>query len=212
MKLFDFKFAFVLFLPAFQIACGQTQNVQNNNQNNSHTKAENAIQTISNSTAFYVEEKKKDVDYFTHLKPEHKKVLQEWLKTKSYLRPAIEEIDSILDKSALGNVHKNSQTQFYTVADINKDGKEDFAVLLIDTCGKKDKFALAIFNGNVNKGHLPNYFEENLNGISNSNIEYINKRDNYFSSDSFLLLSDKRGNGCVGFIPNEEGYKAIVCI
>ena len=32
--------------------------------------------------ASVVEEKKNDTDYFAHLKPEHKEVLQEWLRKK----------------------------------------------------------------------------------------------------------------------------------
>ncbi len=34
------------------------------------------------------------VDYYAHLKPEHREVLQQWLKSKTFLRPAVEEIDN----------------------------------------------------------------------------------------------------------------------
>lgn len=207
MKSNNLKFAFIIVLLSVQFACGQTQSVlENSNQN----KTENVNQTNSNSVGNTVEEKKKEVDYFAHLKPEHKEVLQEWLKTRPYLRPAVEEIDSTLDKGELQDIRKNSRTQFYTVADINKDGKEDFAVLLVDT-EKENKFAIAIFNGKLSKEQMPNHFEENLTGISESYIEYVNERDDYFSSNSFLLLSGKK-RGCGGYIPKKKVYKAVVCM
>ena len=37
---------------------------------------------------------RKSVDYFAHIKPEHREVLRGWLKSKPYLRPAVEEIDN----------------------------------------------------------------------------------------------------------------------
>jgi hypothetical protein len=210
MKHFDFKYVLFLCLLAFQLACGQTQTVSN--ENNNKKNAANTNQANITSVVDETEVQKKEVDYFAHLKPEHKEVLQEWLKKRPYLRPAIEEIDSTLGKSELEDVHKNSRTQFYTIADINKDGKEDFAVLLIDT-ERKNKFAIAIFNGKFSKGQVPNHFEENLNRISDSHIEYVKEKDsdNYFSSNSFLLLSDKE-RGCAGFVPKNKVYEAVVCI
>ena len=35
---------------------------------------------------------------------------------------------------------------FYVAADFNKDGKQDFAFMLVKKVGKKNKFAVAIFN------------------------------------------------------------------
>ena len=143
------------------------------------------------------------------MKPEHREVLQEWLKDRTHLRPAVEEIDNTLDKSKLESIHKKGWTQFYTIADINKDRKEDFAVLLVNV-NEVNRFAIAIFNGNISKGQSPNFFEENLNGISQVFIEYITTKDDYFSSDSFLLLNDERN--CGGFIPKKNVYEAVVCI
>lgn len=189
---------------AFQLACGQTQIVSDNNQN----KSEEVNRVISNSTVNTVEERKKDVDYFAGFKPEHKEVLEEFLKTKPYLRPAVEEVDSILDKSALNDVHKNSQTQFYTAGDFNQDKKEDFAVLLINTQSKKDeeRFAVAIFNGDFKKEQKPNYFEDTLQGFSNCFLDFNNM------TEKRLYLGVYEGDRyCITYIPRGNGYKYKDC-
>ena len=151
----------------------QNVNVQSSNANTTETKA---------------------IDYFAHLKPEHREVLQQWLKSKTFLRPAVEEIDNGMfqeknytDKE---NFKKNYEEnmkmlresvgengyQYYSVGDMNRDGKADFAVLLVDSSSKDtDKFpdfALAIFNAPFKKGQSPAYFEQNLNGVTNSYIVY----------------------------------------
>lgn len=205
MKKKHLKATLFIVLLAFQLACGQTQSVLDNNNQNKNVNQMNLTALVN-----VIQEEKKEINYFAHLKPQHREVLQEWLKDKLYLRPAVEEIDSSLDKSELESIHKKGWTQFYTAADINKDGREDFAVLLVDET-KKNKFALAIFNGSLSKGQLPNYFTEDLNGISDSFIRYENESDGYFSSDSYLLLSGKE-RGCAGFIPKKKVYEAVVCL
>ena len=66
--------------------------------------------------------------------------------------------------------------QYYSVGDMNHDGKVDFAVLLVDSSSKDTDefpdFALAIFNAPFKKGQSPAYFEQNLSGVTNSYIVY----------------------------------------
>ena len=97
-----------------------------------------------------------DVDYYAHLKPKHREILREWLKTKTYLRPAVEELDDYMvqvkDESIFEDNLKflretigESSYQYYAVGDMNQDGRVDFAVLLVDTRKQKDnidRFAL----------------------------------------------------------------------
>jgi hypothetical protein len=136
---------------------------------------------------------KKNVDYFAHLQSKHREVLQEWLKSKEYLRPAVEEVDNGMfqeknyqdkenyQKNFEGNMRMLRESvgengyQYYSVGDMNRDGKEDFAILLVDTRKQKedvDHFALAIFNAPLRKGQSPSYYEENLYGITNSYIVF----------------------------------------
>jgi len=134
----------------------------------------------------------KDVDYFAHMHSKHREVLRGWLKTKKYLRPAVEEIDNRMFQEKNYQDKENYKThfegnmkmlresvgetgyQYYSVGDMNRDGKEDFAVLLVDTRKHEDvdHFALAIFDGPIIKGKSPAYFEENLYGITNSYIVF----------------------------------------
>lgn len=139
---------------------------------------------------------KKEIDYFAHFQPKHREVLREWLKRKKYLRPAVEEIDDGMfqeenyqDKQKFrenfeenlkflrDTVGKNGY-QYYAVGDMNRDGKKDFAVLLVDSRppkadeGTVDRFSLAIFNAPFKKGQSPNYYEEKLHGITNSYIVF----------------------------------------
>jgi hypothetical protein len=135
----------------------------------------------------------KTVDYFAHLNEKHKVILQNWLKIKSYLRPAVQEIDAsmfqeqykeYLDENLkmLKEAVGEKGYQYYSVGDMNQDGKTDFAVLLVDTRqpkdSKTDHFALAIFNAPFKVNQSPNYLEEGLQGITNSyiNFDMISKK------------------------------------
>lgn len=220
MKKFDSRFVVFVVLLAIQLACGQTQSVSKNDNQN---KAENKL-TSENSNSEVVENKKKDVDYFEHLQPEHKDVLQDWLKTKSFLRPGVEKIDNSMfdenayeDKKNFKENYENNMKflretvgengyQYYVKGDFNKDGKEDFAVLLVDNRkkeGDNDWFSLAIFNAPFKKGKSPNYYEENLHGITNSYIvfsdEFSEKPGKYlflgkFESDYYCATYYPKGN------------------
>lgn len=126
------------------------------------------------------------VDYYAHLKPEHRAVLREWLKGRPHLRPAVEEVDNyIFREQHKANFEGNlkflrdtlgrGRNQYYSVGDMNRDGKKDFAVLLVD--GRKagdrvDPFALAIFNAPFRKGKGAAYYEDGLSGISNCYIVF----------------------------------------
>ena len=123
----------------------------------------------------------KTVDYFAHIKPEHREVLREWLKSKPFLRPAVEEIDDCMfqeknyqdkdnfKKNFEGNMKMLRETvgengyQYCSIGDMNHDGKVDFAVLLVDSSKDTDEFpdfALAIFNAPFKKVQSPVYFEK----------------------------------------------------
>jgi hypothetical protein len=166
----------------------------------------------------------KDFDYYTHLKPEHREVLQAWLKTKAYLRPAVEEIDNYIFQEQYksdfeGNLRFLRESigvnnnQYYSVGDMNRDGKEDFAVLLVDSRKQKvgkddiDHFALAIFNAPFKKGNVPAYYEDGLLGISNCYVVFdrVSKRHLFLGQ----LESDAL---CATYYPKGKTYYFKDCM
>ena len=190
LKISFVGFVFLTTSCALKEQAVQSQETLNANFNQTVEANRNVISQNSNIKTVET----KTVDYFVHIKPEHREVLREWLKSKSILRPAVEEIDNGMfqeknyqdkenfKKNFEGNMKMLRETvgengyQYYSVGDMNHDGKVDFAVLLVDSSSKDTDefpdFALAIFNAPFKKGQSPAYFEKNLNGVTNSYIVY----------------------------------------
>ena len=177
--------------------------------------AKTNVSTINENSAAELKKKEK-VDYFSHLKPKHQKVLKEYVKNKNYLRPAKEEVDSGIysdsPKWVRETVGENGN-QYYAVGDMNQDGREDFAVLLVDTRevkedeGGYDFFVLAIFNSPFRENQKPNYLEEKLVGYSNSYIEYGKMTEKHlflgkFESDVY----------CASYYPKKKTYYSKGCL
>ncbi len=159
-------FSLLTFLALTLAACGSNDKISNiepvlDDANNKITVPEPIPTPFSGADPA-------KIDFFAHMKPEHRKVLQQWLKSKPNLRPAVEEIDSYLyqDKGKQ-SVEENKKYlrdtlgmygyQYYAVGDMNRDGKLDFAVLLLDTSkhdGDADHFGLAIFNDRLGRNRL----------------------------------------------------------
>ena len=146
--------------------------------------------------------------YYTHLKLEHQGVLKAWLKGKSWLRPALEEEDSI----HLGDLQLIRQdigkdvNQYYSVGDFNRDGNEDFAVILADRRYVEDGFTLAVFNGPFRENHSPAYYEEKFDHLHNSYLVFDGMVENHlylgvFESDVY----------CMTLIPKGRGYTYKDC-
>jgi hypothetical protein len=109
-----------------------------------------------------------------YLRPEHKSVLEKWLKEKHYLRPATES--DCADKEYLEILRKawgKDFNPYYSIGDFNRDGKYDFAVLLVDLKnGEQGGFAIAIFNAPFVNKKAPNYFEEGYDSLGHCYIVY----------------------------------------
>jgi hypothetical protein len=142
-------------------------------------------------------------DYYARFRPEHKRVLSKWLANKPSLRPAVES--DCTDKEYLEITRRDWGKQFdpyYVVADFNRDGKKDFAVLLVDSKNADENgFAIAIFNAPFAGKTNPNYFERGYIGIGNAYIVYNDmiKRRLYlgiYESDFY----------CVTFYPKKTKY------
>jgi len=144
-------------------------------------------------------------DYFSHLQSQHRAVLKEWLAHRPWLRPATE--DDCEDKGNLALMRRELGSNFhpyYSVADFNRDGRKDFAVLLVVTA--KDEVALAVFNAPFTSSR-PAYFERGFEKMGNMYIAYnhpIRKRLylGVFESDYY----------CMWLIPKGSKYSYRDCV
>lgn len=199
-------------------SCGVKEQVIQS-QSNSNISANQAANVQAPLNADLAENK--TVDYFAHIKSEHREVLREWLKSKTFLRPAVEEIDnSIFWEKYKSHFKENyrfhretlgeGNYQYYSVGDMNHDKEVDFAVLLVDTRKQKgdgDYFALAIFNAPFKPKQSPNYFEENLHGITNSYIKF-----NAFDEPYLFLGKFESDYYCATYYPKGKTYYFKDCM
>jgi len=146
---------------------------------------------------------------FSHIRPEHRTVLARWLKNQPGLRLATEA--DCVDMESLEGYRKDWGKGFhpyYSIGDFNRDGKEDFAVLLIDLKKEEDHgFAIAIFNALFEGKSAPNYFERGYTDIGHCYIVFnrVAERRLYlgmFESDYY----------CVTFYPKGGGYVFKDCL
>jgi hypothetical protein len=119
-----------------------------------------------------------------HMNSQHREILRNWLTGKPGWRPAVEN-DAYVGQTKegrefyKGEIQSMSNHPFYVAADLNKDGKQDFAVMLVKKVGKKNKFAVAIFNSTYGKQKLnPAFYTES-----------VSDGDLLFWMDGNLLLS-----------------------
>ncbi len=212
MKITKFFIAFALLMTSCTVTEQVVQNQISVNAN--QTAATNQNTNVQNASTEIV---KKDVDYFAHFKPQHREILREWLKSKSNLRPGVEEIDNSMFQEKYKEYFEDNMRflretvgengyQYYSVGDMNHDKKEDFAVLLFDTSKPRDErggddFALAIFNAPFKKNQKPSYFEENLRGITNSYIVFDKVSKGYLFLGKF-----ESGVYCATYYPKGKTY------
>jgi hypothetical protein len=91
----------------------------------------------------------------SYILPEHRAVLQSWLKERPELRPATEADADPEELKPIKEGYTGKPFQaFYAVADFNRDGQKDFAVGLVNR-EKAGSLILAVFNGPFKKGKAP---------------------------------------------------------
>jgi len=142
--------------------------------------------------------------FASHLRPPHRAILQKWLAGKGDLRLAtpedgkVEEVLIRIRRERGRNYHP-----YYAVGDFNRDGKQDFAVVLVNRRKTAGNFAVAVFNGNFSKSKsiVPAYFNEGFE-----------TGDMLFKSGNRLLIGPYESDNCLILQPRGRGYVARDCL
>ena len=138
-----------------------------------------------------------------HLRPQHRAIVEGWLKGKPGFRLAT--IADCLNKVGLAatrDYRGKSYHPYYAVGDFSRDRKEDFAVVLINTRKKEDRFAVAVFNGPTRKGNSPAYFADGWD-LSDGGI---------FKSDVGVMVGPFESDNCVILHSTGKKYRAKDCL
>lgn len=129
-------------------------------------------------------------DKFENIKPAHAEILAAWLKTKPHLKLArpgefpADQLKRFRDWKKNPNAHP-----YYAAGDFNKDGREDFAVLLNNEKTGKER-SLAVFEAG---SKAPDFFNQEmfehfiLSFDREKKVLYISS----FESDDGVILTPK---------------------
>jgi hypothetical protein len=135
---------------------------------------------------------------FDHLQPRHRRVVKAWLTRRGWLRLATEGDCDDKGNLALARGRWGARYHpFYSVADFNRDGHQDFAVMLV--VKGKDEMALAIFNGPFTHS-VPNYFERKYEKMGTLYLDYNHEVRGHlflgvFESDWYCVTFYRKGRG-----------------
>ena len=144
----------------------------------------------------------------SHLRAEHKALVESWLAQRTDLRLATES--DCVNKSGLAAMRRergHNYQPYYAIGDFNGDGKEDFAVALINKRKRRWKFAVAVFNGPLETMRAPSFLDEQADlsdgGFWVGSVPKGNRLiAGTFESDNCIILSSRRNGytwkNCLG--------------
>ena len=139
----------------------------------------------------------------SHLRPSHKTIVEKWLIGKASLRLAT--LADCLNKEGLAATREQfgkNHHPYYIVGDFNRDKRQDFAVVLVNKRKIKDNFAVAIFNGPLNKQGVPAFFEEGWDLSDGGLLE----------SGGGVMAGPFESDNCVILRPRGKKYVIKNCI
>ena len=144
----------------------------------------------------------------SYLRPEHKVIVEEWLKLRPDLRLAT-DADNI-NKDGLAATRKErgkNYHPYYAVGDFNGDGKEDFAVAFVKKKKSNWPFVFAIFNAPLTKGSKPSYSTDA--DLADGGIMYSAKGS---ARQGRLLFGTFESDNCVIVRPRGRSYVTRNCL
>lgn len=127
------------------------------------------------------------------LRAPHRATLEHWLAGKPALRLATEkDCQNKAGLEASRQEYGRDYQPYYAVGDFNRDGRQDFAIALINTRKNSRKFAMAIFNGpfTQTRTNSPAFFAEGIDLSEGGLVVQSGNRlvAGVFQSDNCVLL------------------------
>jgi hypothetical protein len=142
------------------------------------------------------------------LRPEHRAIVDKWLKLRPDLRLATEADNT--NKDGLASTRRDrgrNYNPYYVVGDFNGDRKEDFAVALVKKKKSQWPFVLAIFNGPVARVTKPAFTEDA--DISDGGIFYNPQNP---PRGFRLAVGTFESDNCVIVRPRGQSYVTRACL
>lgn len=165
------------------------------------TAGGNPVLAVSTKPCSVLDEVAKErIHLPSHIEGIEASVLRGWLLFNPSLRPA-EATDCGCDQdlAAIRQSWENPNP-YYVEADFNKDGEEDFAVVLVDAESEHQwgwNAALVVFNGPLHGGMAPAFFKQQIGTLQGSLL--------YHSSTVPLLVGPWESEG-LALQPNSNSY------
>ncbi|MDQ6652662.1 MAG: FG-GAP repeat protein [Acidobacteriota bacterium] len=144
----------------------------------------------------------------SYLRPEHRAIVEQWLKLRSELRLATDADNT--NKEGLAATRKEQGRNYhpyYAVGDFNGDGKEDFAVAFIKTRKSKSPFTVAIFNGPLVGNSVPAFTTDD--DLRSGGIFYKPKAK---PKEGRLIVGIFESDDCVILRPRGKTYVLKDCL
>ena len=142
----------------------------------------------------------------SHIRLEHRAVLQGWLAHRPNLRVALER--DCADRQGLAAMRRERGRKYhpyYAVGDFNDDGREDFAVTLINKSKPSQAF-IVVFNDPADRNRSPALISDDF-AVSNGGL-WVGSADR----GQRLIAGPFESDACLVLQPTSKGYRWKGCL
>lgn len=145
----------------------------------------------------------------SHLRPQHRDIVEKWLASRQELRLAT-EADCLIEDGLKNHRRQEGPNYhpYYAVGYFYDDRYEDFAVALITDRKEKWKFVIAVFNGPSGNNGSPSFLIEEAD-MSDGGFFY-NKATK--PGKGLLVFGTFETDNCVILLPRKKGYVLKHCM